>query len=239
MAVMAGERDAVRVGVWAVLGEPRMAALLERGGFDWVVLDQQHGHFDDRAVRHTLALRGDRAATVLVRPAANDPMLIGRALDAGADGVVVPLVGSAAEAEAAVAAAHYPPRGIRSRGQLPGLERPDLARPFVALMVETRAGLADVAGIARTADVDLLFVGPNDLAASLGTSVDDLLADESPDGPLGRVVEAGLSHGVPTGAFSPTVERARSFARHGFTWVIAALDADLVSDGRRIVDLLR
>lgn len=231
--------EGLQVGVWTVLGEPRTAALLEHAGFDWVVLDQQHGHFDDRAVRDTLALRRERVATVVVRPAANDPTLIGRALDAGADGVVVPLVGSAREAEAAVAAAHYPPRGIRSRGQLPGLERPDLQHPFVAVMVETASGLADVDAIAATPGVGLLFVGPNDLSSSLDTTVDGLLADGSPEGPLARVVAAGREHGVATGAFGPTVDRAHAFARFGFTWLIAALDVDLVSDGRRIVQQLR
>ena len=105
----------VSLGVWALLGEPRTAASLEHAGFDWVLLDQQHGHFDDRAVREAFEHRRERRVPMLVRPRANAVDLIGRALDDGADGVIVPLVESAAEAEAAVAAATWPPRGRRHR----------------------------------------------------------------------------------------------------------------------------
>ncbi|WP_253904359.1 aldolase/citrate lyase family protein, partial [Arthrobacter sp. Br18] len=92
-------------GVWATLGDARTTAELEHAGFDWLGLDAQHGHFDDRSVREVFALRRNPLATVLVRVAANNPTLIGRALDAGADGVIVPLVDTAEQAESAVAAA--------------------------------------------------------------------------------------------------------------------------------------
>ena len=80
----------MRAGVWATLGDVRMTAALEGLGFDWVGIDAQHGHHDDRSVRDILSLRREPKATILVRVAANDPTLIGRALDAGADGVIVP-----------------------------------------------------------------------------------------------------------------------------------------------------
>ena len=237
-------KEELRLGVWAMLGEPRTAAALERSGFDWVLLDQQHGHFDDRAVRETLSLRRDRRVPVLVRPRANDAGLIGRALDAGADGVILPLVESAAEAEAAVAAAHHPPRGGRSWGPLPGLERTDgegglPPRPFVGVMVETAAGLEDVAAIARTPDLDLVFVGPFDLSQSLGTTVDGLLTDDGPEAPLPRVVSAARDAGVVAGAFGATVERARAFAGLGFTFVVGALDTDLLANGTAITARIR
>ena len=118
----------VRYGVWATLGEPRTAAALAGSGLDWVVLDQQHGHFDDRAMRETYGLTPGRAVPLLVRVRANDAGLIGRVLDAGGDGVIVPLVDSAEEAAAAVAAAHHPPRGTRSWGFLPDTARTDGSR---------------------------------------------------------------------------------------------------------------
>jgi 4-hydroxy-2-oxoheptanedioate aldolase len=222
----------VRLGVWSMLGEPRTAAALEHAGFDWVLLDQQHGHFDDPAVRATLALRRERRVPVLVRPRANRADLIGRALDAGADGVIVPLVESAAEAEAAVSAAHHPPRGARSFGPLPGSDQAE--RPFVGVMVETAAGLADAAAIARTPDLDLVFVGPFDLAASLGTTVDALLADDGPDAPLARVLAACRAAGVRAGAFGATEPRARRFLELGFTDVVAALDTSVLEAGGAI-----
>jgi 4-hydroxy-2-oxoheptanedioate aldolase len=229
----------VRLGVWAMLGEPRTTAALEGAGFDWVLLDQQHGHFDDAAMRATFAVRGERRVPMLVRPRANAADLIGRAMDAGADGVIVPLVESAAEAEAAVAAASYPPRGIRSFGPLPGLEPAAPAKPFVGVMVETATGLADVARIAAVPDLDLVFVGPFDLSLTLGTTVDALLADDAPDAPLPRIVAACREAGVRAGAFGATEERARRFLELGFTDVVAALDTSVLAAGAAIADRVR
>ncbi|MBW4040525.1 MAG: hypothetical protein HIU86_00135 [Acidobacteria bacterium] len=234
--------DQARLGVWAMLGEPRTAAALEHAGFDWLVLDAQHGHFDDGAVRQTLMLRRERRVPLLVRTRANDAGLIGRALDAGADGVVVPLVESAAEAEAAVSAANHPPRGIRSWGPLPGLERTDSPTggppaPFVAVMVETAQGLADVEAIARTPGLALVFVGPFDLSLSLGTTVDGLLDGHA--SALQRILAACEAAGVPAGAFGATVPRARRFVELGFTWVVAALDTGVLDAGGRIADEVR
>jgi 4-hydroxy-2-oxoheptanedioate aldolase len=222
-----------------MLGEARTTAALEHSGFDWVLLDQQHGHFDDAAVRATFALRREHHVPMLVRPDANRADLIGRALDAGADGVIVPLVESGAEAEAAVAAAAYPPRGIRSFGPLPGLEPTRRPRPFVGVMVETAAGLEDVEAIARTPDLDLVFVGPFDLSSSLGTTVDDLLADDRPDGPLGRILAACGAAGVRAGAFGATEPRARRFVELGFTDVVAALDTSVLAAGGAIAARVR
>src|ERR1700712_1332240 len=216
----------VRLGVWAMLGEPRTAAALEDAGFDWVLLDAQHGHFDDAAVRAVFALRRGRRGPMLARPRANGADLIGRALDAGAEGVIVPLVESAEEAEAAVAAAASPPRGIRSFGPLPGA--PQAERPFVGVMVEMAAGLAAVDAIAATPDLDLVFVGPFDLSQSLGTTVDDLLADDHADAPLPRIVAACRAAGVRAGAFGATEPRARRFLELGFTDVVAALDTSVL-----------
>ena len=229
--------DDVRLGVWAMLGEPRTTAALEHAGFDWVLLDQQHGHFDDAAVRATLALRREHRVPVLVRPDANRADLIGRALDAGADGVIVPLVESGEEAEAAVAAAHHPPRGVRSFGPLPGSEQAE--RPFVGVMVETAAGLAAVDAIARTPDLDLVFVGPFDLSLSLGTTVDDLLADDAPEAPLRRILDACRAAGVRAGAFGATERRARRFLELGFTDVVAALDTSVLAAGAAIAARVR
>ncbi|MDQ1512795.1 MAG: 4-hydroxy-2-oxoheptanedioate aldolase [Microbacteriaceae bacterium] len=234
----------VRLGVWAMLGEPRTAAELERSGLDWVVLDAQHGHFDDRAVRETLSLRRERLVPVLVRVRANDAALIGRALDAGADGVIVPLVETAAEAEAVVAAASYPPRGSRSWGPLRGLERTDGAdggppKPLIVVMVETAGGLAAVSAIAATPGLGMVLVGPNDLALSLGITVDALLADDRPDAPLPTVVRACRDAGVLPGAFGATVERAAVMARLGFEWVVAGLDTDLLASGGALARRVR
>lgn len=233
-----------RLGAWASLGEPRTAAALTTSGLDWVVLDMQHGHFDDRAVRETLALRRERRVPLLVRVPANDPAAIGRVLDAGADGVIVPLVDTVEDAEAAVASACYPPRGMRSWGPLPGLERTDGTdgrppRPFVAVMVETAEGLGQVGGIAAVDGVDMVFVGPFDLSLRLGTTVDALLADTAADAPLPRILAACRDAGVLAGAFGPGVDRTRALVELGFTRVVLALDTDLLAGGGALAAAVR
>ncbi|MFW3386107.1 UNVERIFIED_CONTAM: aldolase/citrate lyase family protein [Kocuria sp. CPCC 205274] len=231
-----GGDDGVRAGVWATLGDARTVLALERAGFAWVGVDAQHGHFDDAAVRGLFALRREPAAPVLVRVAANDPALIGRALDAGADGVVVPLVQDAAQAEAAVAAAHYPPRGARSWGPLPGTRDPaagvaSVPRPLCAVMVETEPAVAAVRAIAAVPDLDMVFVGPFDLALALGRDVDELLADTSQDAPLPTIVRACREAGVLAGAYAGTPERAAALRAQKFSWIAVTTDTGVLQLG--------
>lgn len=228
--------DAVRTGVWATLGDARTTLALERAGFDWVGVDAQHGHFDDAALRGLFALRQEAAAPVLVRVAANDPTAIGRALDAGADGVIIPLVQDAEQAEAAVAAAHYPPRGARSWGPLPGSRdstggAASTPRPRCAVMVETARAVSAVEEIAATPDLDMVFVGPFDLSLALGRDVDDLLADTAEDAPLPVIVRACRAAGVLPGAFAGSPERAAALRAQGFSWIAVTTDSGVLHLG--------
>jgi 4-hydroxy-2-oxoheptanedioate aldolase len=228
------------LGAWAVLGEPRVTAELARSGVGWIGLDAQHGHFDDRSLRDTLGLRPSGAAPMLVRVAANDAALIGRALDAGADGVVVPLVDSVADAERAVAASHYPPAGARSWGPLngsrpihgPGSDSGPHAVPLCAVMIETAAALDAVEAIAAVPGVDMIFVGPFDLSLALGLQPDDLLAAHAgEDAHLTRITRACTHAGITAGAYAGTPERAALLAAAGFEWIAATTDAALLSLG--------
>ncbi len=232
------ETSEIRLGVWGTLGEPRLSAALEHTGCDWVCLDAQHGHFDDRAVRETLALRQRKVPTV-VRLAANDVTLIGRALDAGADGIIAPLVQDSADAENAVRAAHYPARGIRSFGPIHGADYGTESglpgRPFVAVMVETQRALDDVDAIAATPDLDMIFVGPFDLSLALGRDVDDTLGDTAPDAPLPRVVRACRNAGIIPGAYAGEPSRVPALRGHGFEWIAAVTDVGLLRSGAEAV----
>ncbi|MFI7481122.1 aldolase/citrate lyase family protein [Kocuria sp. M1R5S2] len=225
---------AVRAGVWATLGEARTTLELERCGFHWVGLDAQHGHFDDAAVRRFLALRHTPTVPVLVRVGADDPALIGRALDAGADGVIVPLVEDASQAAAAVAAAHHPPLGTRSWGFLPGAHGAGAAtppRPLCAVMIETGRALAEAASIAATPHLDMVFVGPFDLALALGRDVDDLLADTSEGAPLPRIARACREAGVLLGAYGGSPERSAALRAQGACWIAVATDSGVLRLG--------
>ena len=226
-----------RLGAFSTSGSPVVARDLLEAGLDWVCLDAQHGRWDDASVLSALDLLHGQAGQVVVRVRALDLGLIGRALDAGAGGVVVPLVEDAAQAAEAVAAVRYPPLGRRSMGPMRaaygelGEVAAANAGTFLAVMVETASALADVDAIAGTAGVDAVFVGPFDLSLALGTDVVSLLADDGPSAPLPRVVDACRAAGVRAGAYAGEPERAARMLELGFDWVAVTNDHAAVTAG--------
>jgi len=170
-------RGELTVGSWLTFGFPPISEMLARAGFDWLVVDQEHtaiGQAEAQAMIQVISLAG---CVPLVRVASNDPTRIKHALDAGAHGVIVPMVNSASEAVAAVAAAHYPPKGIRgaglSRAQDYGLgfqryrEWAD-RETVVIVQIEHKDAVANIDAILAVPGVDAFIVGPYDLSASLG-----------------------------------------------------------------------
>jgi len=143
-------------------------------GFDYVCVDLQHGAVDYADAVPMFAVIQAQGAVPMARLVKNEWTSIGKILDAGALGIVVPMVNTAAEAAAVVAATRYPPRGGRSFGPVRGSvavgsrDIADLEQIFVAVMVETKTGLDNVDEIAATEGVDAVYVGPVDLALALG-----------------------------------------------------------------------
>jgi 4-hydroxy-2-oxoheptanedioate aldolase len=235
----------IQVAAWSMLGTPAAASLMARIGADLLVLDAQHGLYDDAGL--IAAIPAASAVPVHVRVPENNAALIGRALDAGATGIIVPMVQNVADAVAAAAATRYPPSGERSWGPLAAYRGesttpPDEANERVscAVMVETSRALADVDAIASAPGVDMVFVGPFDLAIALGRSVPDLLADHSPGNPLDAVVAACRRAGTRAGAFAGSLEAARALSERGFTTLAVAVDTQLISAaGTALVDAAR
>ncbi len=238
------------VGYWVGLDAPPATERVATTGYDLLVIDAQHGLLDDRAVLAGL-MAVDAAASVpgapgavgVVRVAANDPTLIGRALDGGAAGVIVPLVSSAGEAAEAVRAARYPPEGIRSFGPLRSSLRvgpapaDSNAAVVVLTMVETAGGLADLAAIAATPGLDGLFIGPNDLRLALGAPTpDDPAFDEPLEEALVAVREACDAAGIAAGIFTTSGEQAAQRLAEGFTFV--SINGDLAHVERAARDAL-
>lgn len=230
-------RSRPTAGGWSDLGDPAGAEILARAGFDWIVLDQQHGRYTEATMLQTAALVTAAPVDLLVRVTHNGDDVIGRALDAGADGVLVPMIDTPEQAAAVVAAAKFPPTGRRSWGQLLALHGravPDAAAANAwvtcAVMVETAAALEAVDAIAATPGVDMLFVGPFDLSLALGMTLEQLLADDRPEAPLRRIVAAASAHGVVAAAFGGTRARADRLAELGFEAVVVASDTRLLLD---------
>lgn len=170
------------LGYWMASDNPPAAERLAATGYDYLVLDRQHGFIDSLASLRGLiavdagAAAGGTSTVGVVRVPSNTVADIGRALDAGALGVIVPLVNTPEEAEAAVRACRYPPTGIRSFGPTRSNLRvgPDLAEANEAVgcivMIETGVGLANAEAICRVPGIDAVYIGPSDLSIGIGAA---------------------------------------------------------------------
>jgi 4-hydroxy-2-oxoheptanedioate aldolase len=234
----AWQRDEPALNAWLTLDGADTAGLVAAAGFDAVTLDLQHGAAEaDRAGAIFAAIEG--AGTVpLARPRWNAPAEVMRALDLGARGLICPMVGSATEAEALVAAARYPPLGTRSygpvRGSLgPGAEHVRRANEstLVFAMIETADGFANRDEIAAVQGLDGLYVGPADLSLGLGLGSFADLQDERLLEALDAVVETARRRDLVAGIHAPAPEAAARMVERGFRFVCPAVDADLVRVG--------
>jgi len=161
------------IGTWLSIGSPIIAELAAASGFDWLLFDLEHGAHSDAVLMSNLqAIRGT-AAMAIVRVGAPHPDLILRALDWGSAGIMLPHVESAAEASDCLQAIHYPPRGRRGISRsariyeygLRPMPAPDeLLPPLMFAQIESLEGIKQVEEIAAVDGVDVLFVGPSDLA---------------------------------------------------------------------------
>jgi 4-hydroxy-2-oxoheptanedioate aldolase len=223
--------DKPSLGGWCVIPGSFTAELMARAGFDWVCIDLQHGligYAEMLPMLQAVALAG---VPSMVRVPWNDPVSIMKALDAGAGGVIVPMVNSAAEAAAAVGACRYPPDGHRSWGPtraslgVPDYS-PELANRSVVctVMVETVAALDRLGEIVSVPGVDAVFMGPSDFAVSMG------FAPRSDEPEHRRRLEAVpkicREHGVAAGIACGSAELLARWREAGYTML--AIPSEMV-----------
>ena len=213
------------VGTFLNLGSPLAAEICARAGFDFAVVDLEHGAGTE--VELILMLQALGSCGAIVRVESAERPRVQRALDAGADGIMVPRVGSAADAVVAVAATQYPPRGTRgvaymNRGADFGAGAPEVD-VLVAIQVETRGAVDEAREIAGIEGVDVLFVGPSDLGAALGTS----------ELPLEAIVDAARAEGKAAGLFTRTPEDAQRALERGFRVVTVGADSFFLAEAAR------
>lgn len=223
---------------WLSLEGPASAELIARAGFDAAVLDLQHGAATLEGAADVFRAVSLTNALPFVRLPWNDPAAIMRVLDLGARGVICPMVGSRAEAEALVRNGRYPPDGIRSYGPVRGAfgqERiqVDNAKDSILMfaMIETADGLDHLEEIASTAGLDGLFVGPADLSLAMGLDSFADLSDPRLLESLDAVVAAARRHGIVPGIHAPDPQRAKEMTARGFRLISCAVDADLLRAG--------
>lgn len=221
-------------GAWIASPSVVIAEAVAGLGYDYVSVDLQHGAVDYADAVPMFAAIAAQGSVPMARLPRNEPAAIGRILDAGALGIVVPLVDTADEAAAAVAATRYPPRGGRSYGPIraavaTGSREPrDLEQVFVAVMVETARGLDNVDAIAATPGLDAIYVGPADLALALGLPP----AYERPEpehvAAIDRIRTACADHGIVAGVHCADGAMAARRLAQGFGMTTVMNDVALV-----------
>jgi 4-hydroxy-2-oxoheptanedioate aldolase len=212
-----------------------MSEALALAGFDWVCIDLQHGWLGLEtlpAVIHAVAIAG---AAPVVRVPANELWMIGRALDGGAYGVMVPLVDTADEARRAVSACRYAPQGRRSYGAfrtapLIAGSAPEVNREVVCMVqVESRSALDELDGICTVPGIDAVYIGPSDLALSLGLSS----GKNHDPRTLLAIRDTARRHGVAAGMHGESGEEARWAIDNGFAITTAGADVDYLHQAAR------
>lgn len=231
---MAQAREPI-FNAWLSIGSSYLAEIVAHGGYDAVTVDCQHGMLGWDAAFAMLQAISTTDAVPLVRPTDNVPGEIMRWLDAGAYGIICPMISTRAQAEALVAACRYPPVGSRSHGPSRGLlyggaDYPAHANDeiLVLAMIETREGLENVADIVATPGLDGIYLGPNDLALALGQrpvseSDDPVICDA-----VERIRSAAQSAGKIAGIFCSGGPGAARRIDEGFDLVTPGNDALLL-----------
>jgi 2-keto-3-deoxy-L-rhamnonate aldolase RhmA len=218
---------------WLSLGSVALCEIAARSGASVIVLDMQHGLWDRATLEAAVGIASPYAP-VIVRVVDDSPAAISQALDAGAEGILAPLVETADQAAAIVSAARFPPEGARSGGGVRPLRdfvayvRDANRSTLVGAMIETRAGLENAEAIAACTGLDLVFIGTGDLALSLGEFPNPGAAHAEA---CATILRACTTQGRPCGAFTGSVEAARRMRDKGYRLVVTANDIDLVGSG--------
>jgi 2-keto-3-deoxy-L-rhamnonate aldolase RhmA len=230
----------VPLGTWVMSGSPVVAEAVGHAGFDWAVLDMEHSALEVAGVVSMLQALSATKMVPLVRVPWNDAVVVKRVLDAGALTVLFPMVQSADEARAAVAATRYPPDGIRG---LAGMSRaarfgtdPDYLRLAnqkvgVVVQLESRQALASLEAIAAVPGVDALFIGPGDLSADMGHgghTVHPKVLEA-----MGDAARRAAALGKPIGTLGLAPPQVAQYRALGFNFIALSSDLGLLIHGAR------
>lgn len=228
-------RPGTPLGTWLMSGASSTAEAMGRAGFDWLLVDQEHVPLDERGTFASLqAIAGTRAVAV-VRLAANDPVMIKRALDLGAQTIMVPFVDTAEEAQRAVSHAKYPPQGTRGFAAVHRASGYGTAKDygrrandsvFTIIQLETPKAVAALEEIAAVEGVDALFLGPGDLSANMG-HIGNIMHPEV-QAVIADVAAKCRKLGIPCGIVGPTPEVVSRFVAMGYDFVAVASDMGML-----------
>ncbi len=228
------------IGSWFTVPHPMVAETLAQGGFDFLLLDGEHAPVPPDAVSGLLPSTELHGCPVIYRPRTNSVDLIRGALDAGVTGVMVPMIENAAQAKAALDAAKYPPLGRRGIGPWRASNYYDSYLDYVAtanertcvvLQIESKAAVDAIDSIAALPGVDVLYVGPADMAGSMGLKPGERHAELT--AAIRRVAEAAKMHGKAVGIDVTSLDFFAAYQEMGFTYFTYGIDTSYLMDGAR------
>jgi 4-hydroxy-2-oxoheptanedioate aldolase len=235
-------RGQQQIGLWCSLPGCYVAEAVAGSGFDWLLFDTEHSPGDPLTVLPQLQTVAAYDVSPVVRPASNDTVLIKRFLDLGAQTLLIPYVQNAREAQNAVAAMRYPPEGVRGVSGLTRATRFGRAEGYakraaeelcLLVQIETREALDQLEAIAAVDGVDGIFVGPADLAASLGH------VGETGHPTVIAAVEDAIRRiracGKPAGVLTPDTAFAERCIALGTTFTAVAIDVGILARGSEAI----
>ena len=233
--------DAPLIGAWICSGSQVAAEIVASAGFDWLLIDGEHSPYSLETIAELLRATDAYGPTRMVRVPVNDTALIKQYLDVGAQNLMVPMVDTAAEAEKAVAAMYYPPRGVRGVGSalarssrwngVEGYLQKAAEAVSLTVQIESFTAVENAAEIAAVDGVDQVFVGPSDLAASMG-----LLGQQThPDvlDAVQRTFDAVRAADKPVGVNAFNLEQAQRYLDAGASFALVGADVQLLSGAAR------
>ena len=236
-------------GTWLSLGNLHATRVLARSGFEWLTLDIEHSAFDWSHAATIFAAVADAGCVPLGRVPEGDHYCIKRVLDAGAFGIVVPMVNTVEQARTAIAAAKYPPVGNRSVGG--GMHSLNFAAAageyyqraneeiLVVLQTESPTGVENAEAIYSLPGCDAIFIGPNDLRFNMRAADGTMPTDQEHEALIQRVIEIGKRVGTPTGIHCMDPESALQRAEQGMQFLAVASDLRMLNtEVRRTVKTL-
>jgi 2-dehydro-3-deoxyglucarate aldolase len=223
------------LGTMLTLPSPETAEMISKCGFDWLFLDGEHSPASIVDWQRVMQAVGGRCACVLRVPCCSE-VHIKKALDIGADGIIVPMINTSEQAHDAVAWGRYPPEGRRGSGLARahgyGLDFTDyMARAnedtAIILQIEHIDGVDNIDAIVDVEGVDAIFIGPYDLSASMGKT--GQLDDADVRAVIDRVATACRQRERPLGYFGLSAQSVRPFIENGFSLICAGIDTDFVT----------
>lgn len=225
------------LGGWVMIGHPAVAEIMARAGFDWVVMDMEHSAMTTQQAEDLIRAVETGGSEALVRLTNNDPNLIKRVMDSGASGIIVPMLTTPEEAEAAVAAMYYPPRGKRgvglARAQKYGADfagyKEWLEKDAVCIMqIEHIDAVKNFRSIMSVPGVDGYILGPYDLSASMGLA--GQLDHPDVAAAIAEVRRIAAEMKKPGGihVVEPDIKKLKDSAAQGFTFLAWSLDTRII-----------